>query len=175
MTSVHPATRRVAERGFTLIEVMIVLALLAVFSAIAVPAFSSMTLTSKLRAQANALSAGVVLARSEAIKRNQVVRLCATDDGATCSGDVGSWGNGWIVLSAGNEVISRQTAMPEGFLNIATAATLSFQPSGVGATVVTFTLCRATPSVGGQEREVAVSATGRPSVKKTYTATCSSS
>lgn len=162
-------------RGFTLVELMVVLAILAVFAAIAIPAFSEMTLTSRLRAQANALAAGVVLARSEAIKRNQVVRLCASDDGAACASTATSWGSGWIVLGAGNEVISRHAGMPSGYLNIATVASVSFQPSGTGATVAAFKLCRATPSVGSQERVIEVSATGRPSVNKTNTATCVSS
>jgi type IV fimbrial biogenesis protein FimT len=133
-----------------------------------------MTLGSKLRSQANDLVAGAVLARSEAIKRNQTVTLCASSDGATCTG---TWANGWIVRSSGGVLIQAHKAAPNGFLIISAETSFTFQPTGVGVTPApaasTFVVCRATPSVGGQERVVTISLTGRTSVERTNTATCS--
>lgn len=181
-------TRRTAsvqilgQRGFTLIELMITIAVFAVLLAITVPAYHDMTLGSKLRSQANDLVAGAVLARSEAIKRNAFVRMCVSADGASCI--AGGWEQGWVVfhdadddgvLDVGETVLLRHHAAPSGFKITGTGALASvrFQPTGVGATPATLTVCRATPSVGGQERVVSISLTGRASVTTTNTASCS--
>ena len=175
---------RLAQSGFTLIELMITLAVFAALLTIVVPSYSDMTLGSKLRSQSNDLVAGALLARSEAIKRNAFVRMCVSADGASCI--AGGWEQGWVVfhdvdddgvLDAGETVLLRHQAAPFGFKITGTSAVASvrFQPTGVGVTPAPaiLTVCRATPSVGGQEREVTISLTGRASVKSTNTATCS--
>jgi type IV fimbrial biogenesis protein FimT len=159
--------------GFTLIEMMIAITVMAILIAVAVPSYRDASLGSQLRSSANQLFGSITLARSEAIKRNAVVTLCASSDGETC---IGAWEQGWIVLDAGAAmpVIHRQHAAPTGFRISATAGlgSLSFQPIGAGATSTTFTVCRATPSIGKQERVVTVDATGRGWVKATNLASC---
>lgn len=168
--------------AFTLVELLIAIAIFTVLVGLAIPAYNDMTLGSKLRSQANDLVAGAVLARSEAIKRNAMVRMCVSADGASCV--AGGWEQGWVVfhdadddgvLDAGETVLLRHQAAPSGFKVTGTGAVASvrFQPTGVGATQATLTVCRATPSVGGQEREVTISLTGRASVKPTYAGSCS--
>lgn len=152
------------SHGFTLVELMIVLVVAAVLIGLAIPAMSQFTLSGKLRAYSNELAASAVLARSEAIKRNQAVRLCVSINGTSCAN--GSWEAGWIVLTAGNVVLHRQLPISDGFKILSAVDELFFQPTGVGATQATFKVCRATPSVGDQEREVSVSATGRTTVSK---------
>lgn len=173
-------SRAGCQRGFTLVELMITIALMAILAAIAVPAFNELTLGSKLRSQANDLVAGAVLARSEAIKRNSAVRMCVSADGASCI--AGGWEQGWVVfhdaddngaLDAGETVLLQHQAAASGFKVTGTVASVRFPGAGVGATPATLTVCRATPSVGTQERVVSISATGRASVAKTNTATCS--
>lgn len=163
----------VRSRAFTLVELLIAIAILTVLVGVAIPGYNDMTLGSKLRSQANDLVAGAVLARSEAIKRNQAVTLCASSDGATCTG---TWANGWIVTSSGGLVIQVHGAAPSGFLITSAQTSFTFQPTGVGVTPApadsTFVVCRATPSVGGQERVVNITLTGRASVTKTNNATC---
>lgn len=162
--------------GFTLVELMVTIAVLAVLLGIAVPMFTDSTLGGRLRTQANDLAAAALLARSEAIKRNQAVTFCASSDGATCTG---TWASGWIVRTAGGEVLQAHGAAPSGFLINSSVTSLVFQPSGVGVTPApdpdepTFVVCRATPSVGSQERVVDISTTGRASVSKTATGSCS--
>jgi type IV fimbrial biogenesis protein FimT len=158
-TCAHPPARMVG--GFTLIELLVSITILAILVAIAVPSFRDAALSSKLTAFASDLVASTQIARSEAIKRNQTVSLCASSDGATCDGPAG-WQAGWIVLLAdGTTVIHQQQALPTEFRIAQTGgvATLSFPPSVVGATTATFTVCRATP-VGKQNRVVTVTATG---------------
>lgn len=151
--------------GFTLVELMIVLAVLAVLMGLAVPSMGQFMLSGKLRAYSNEMVASVVLARSEAIKRNQPVRLCvANAAGTACASS--SWESGWLVITSGNQVLHRQQPITDGYKILSAVDELVFQPSGVGATQAVFKVCRATPSVGNQERSVSVSATGRTSVDK---------
>lgn len=161
------------QRGFTLIEMMVTIAVMAILLMIAVPSFQEATLGSKLGSYANSLVAGAHLARSEAIKRNEVVTLCVSSNGTSCG--TGGWEQGWIVLAADGTVVQRQQALIAGFKATETggATSLAFRPSGVGSDTATFTVCRATPDVGGQERVVSISMTGRPSVAKTTAGSCS--
>lgn len=157
-------------RGFTLIELMVAVTILAILIGIAVPSFRDAALSGKLTAISSDLVASTQIARSEAIKRNQTVSLCASSSGTSCDGPSG-WQAGWIVLLAdGTTVIHRQQALPPEF-RVAQAggvATLNFPPSVVGATTAAFTVCRATP-VGKQNRVVTVTATGSTRVALTDT------
>ena len=179
------------DQGFTLIEVMIVVVIVAVLAALAAPSFIDATLSSRLGTLANKFVASAHLARSEAIKRNSVITMCtANTAGTECA--PGSWEQGWIVMCptdlsdptaagfcvAGGPdtlVFHHEQAAPTGFKIIEQSGTplesLNFQPTGVGADQAIFRVCRATPTVGSQEREIEISITGRPSVK-TETGDC---
>jgi len=158
------AHRRARQIGFTLVELMVTLAVLVILLTIAAPSFQNVTLGSRLSSYANSLVASAHLARSEAIKRNAVVTLCVSSDGTSCG--AGDWAQGWIV-TAGGTVFQRQEALATGFKIIGSAGIVDFQPTGVGATntPATFKVCRATPSVGSQERVVTIEPSGRPRVE----------
>ncbi|OWW21867.1 GspH/FimT family pseudopilin [Noviherbaspirillum denitrificans] len=163
------ASVKPGERGFTLVELMVTLAIMAILLGIAVPSFNDAILGTKLSTYANSLVASANVARSEAIKRNTAVTMCVSSNGTSCGS--GNWEQGWIVL-AGTDVILRQDAAGTGYKLTGTASSLTFQATGVGATVATITVCRATPSVGKQERVVSISATGRASTTTTTSGTC---
>jgi type IV fimbrial biogenesis protein FimT len=164
--------RSSSARGFTLIELMAAITIFGILLMIAVPSFRDAALGSRLSAIANNLLASVQLARSEAIKRNEVITLCASANGASCTTS-GGWEQGWIVRDAAASVIQRQQAMPVELKVTQAGGTsgLSFQPIGVGATAATFTVCRGSP-VGSQERVVRVSATGIAYVTRTTAGAC---
>ncbi|WP_018876564.1 GspH/FimT family pseudopilin [Thioalkalivibrio sp. ALE31] len=99
--------------GFTLVELMITIAVAAILMAIAVPNFMNLRISNGLTTQANELVTGVSVARSEAIKRNRSVRFCRTssETATQCAGSSGEWTN-WAVFtdtSGGTEVIRRGT------------------------------------------------------------------
>jgi type IV fimbrial biogenesis protein FimT len=163
-------------RGFTLVELMIVLVIIGVILIIGVPSFSQINLSTKLKAYANDMVGSVHLARGEAIKRNSPVLLCASADGAECAG-AGDWEQGWIVLADPNEpdevVVRHQQALSGGYKFTSSGGhTLSFEPNGLVSTLSEMKVCRQTPSVGNQERKVQISATGRPRVERTEDGTC---
>jgi type IV fimbrial biogenesis protein FimT len=159
-------------RGFTLIELMISITILAILLGMAVPSFNNAVLGGKLSAFSSSLVASTQIARSEAIKRNEIVRICASSNGSSC-GSSGGWEAGWIILMADDSVLQRQQALPNEFKIAQTGgnATLSFPPSVIGATTATFTVCRATP-VGKQNRVVTVTASGSTRVAINTVTTC---
>jgi type IV fimbrial biogenesis protein FimT len=178
--------RQTFARGFTLIELMIAVAVLAILLGIAVPSFNEATLSSKLGSTANNFVASATLARSEAIKRNMAITLCVSTDGASCASS-GGWEQGWMVACKTTDNIScdgtgpnlialqRQQPVSAGF-KISEASSIrimTFEPTGVGATQATLTVCRATPTVGAQQRQIGITATGRASVTKITSTTCS--
>lgn len=182
----RPAWLRAAGiRGFTLIELMISIAILAILLGIAVPSFNDAALGSKLGSHANKLVASAYVARSEAIKRNVSVTLCASANGADCA-STGGWEQGWVVkcrttdnlvCNAGGSgwlVIHREQAAASG-LKITEASAkrvLDFASTGVGAEAATLTVCRATPTEGNQERVVTITLTGRAYVTRTTAGSC---
>lgn len=169
-------------RGFTLIELLVAVTILAIILAVAAPSFQDASVSSKVSDNATRLASTASLARGEAIKRNAMVVLCSSADGATCAGTA-AWEQGWIVFhdanrdgakDAGESVLAQENAAPGGY-KITEAdgkSALSFSPTSVGTTSGRWTVCRATPSVSSQQRQVDVSATGRPAIKKISGTTC---
>ena len=164
-----PARHRMA--GFTLIELMVTLTVIAVLGMVAVPSFNQAFLSNRLTGYANSFAASATYARSEAIKRNSTVTLCRSGDGATCATS-GGWQQGWIVLAGTSTVLQKQGALASGYHMTGDNYSIVFQPTGVGATDSTLVLCRATPSAGSQERQLRVTATGRVNITKTTLGTC---
>jgi len=166
------------EEGFSLIELMVTLAIMIILMAVAIPSFNETMLGSKLTSNANDFVASLNKARSEAIKRNSTVTFCASTcpagtDPCTCA-TAGGWDQGWVVL-AGTEILLRHTSMATGLkmTDASNVRSITLQPTGVGATQATITLCQNSPSAGSQERVISVSATGRASLTSTANGVCS--
>lgn len=82
----HGGAGSLRQGGFTLIELMVTIAVLAVVLAIAVPSFQGITNRNRLTAITNEVVAAVQLTRMEAIRRNERVVMCPTTNGTTCNG-----------------------------------------------------------------------------------------
>ncbi len=89
------------RRGFTLVELMIGLVIMALLLMMGVPAFSTFIQNSKLRSTAETFHAGLQTARAEAVKRNAQVQLILTDDAgdasSTQSATASTTGRNWLI------------------------------------------------------------------------------
>jgi len=90
------------SRGLTLIELMVTLAVFSIVTMLAFPGFRLYQQNSNRVTQINDMVATLNLARSEAVKRNLAVSVCASADQVTCS-TVNDWITGWIVFVDDND------------------------------------------------------------------------
>src|SRR5436190_23104803 len=93
MTTMTP--RR--TRGFTAVEILMALAVLGILAALAAPSFRDFANEQRLSSAVGGLAADLQFARTEAIKRNARVLMCARTPGATSCAGTATWQNGWVV------------------------------------------------------------------------------
>lgn len=86
-------------RGFSLIELMVTVALVAILLAIGLPSFQGSMRSNQVATGTNELMASINLARTEAIRNPNGAAMCASSDGEDCVGD---WNDGWIVWISGD-------------------------------------------------------------------------
>lgn len=118
-------TDRRKTRGFTLLEIMVVVAILGILAAISLPAFRSFIVGQGIKSAAFDLMATLTLARSEAIKRNTTIAVTPN----------GNWQDGWTVAfgTAPNiTVISQKSALKSGLVvTCSTGGTAAACPANV--------------------------------------------
>jgi type IV fimbrial biogenesis protein FimT len=93
--------RRIHRRrahGFTLVEVVVTMAIVAILLSIAVPSFRYVTNSNRIAGEQNGLVGDLQFARAEAIKEGRTVTVCVSTDGNTCA-NTSTWQSGWIVFS----------------------------------------------------------------------------
>ncbi|MEO6138230.1 MAG: GspH/FimT family pseudopilin [Luteimonas sp.] len=143
------------QHGFSLIEALIAMTLIAIGLAIAVPSYSNVAAATHMGTARVALAESLLGSLNHATITETEVVLCSSSDGAACSGSV-DWSRGWIAFAdidgnrvrGPNETLLRRQATLEGGTHIRSTAQrtrIVFQPHG-GATAgsnVTFTLCDA--------------------------------
>lgn len=93
-----PVPARPGQRGFTLIELMVTIALMAVLLGLAAPAFTLWTRNAQVRAISDTLQNGARMALSEAVRRNRQVVFFLTNT-AGCSASTAPAANGsfWAI------------------------------------------------------------------------------
>lgn len=89
-----------ANQGFTLVELIVTLVVAAIVVGLAVPSISNLIRTNSVISVSNGLFVDILFARSEAIKRNSPVTICAANADLTdCAGSgTSDWSVGWIAF-----------------------------------------------------------------------------
>lgn len=118
----HSSGRFGHQLGFTLVELMVVLAIVAVLIFVATPNYDSVMVESRLDQERLSLATGLALARSEAVERGEAVRLCPhAGCGINETFNAGSpveWLAGWRVEVANGGELIRQTRKQTADLTI---------------------------------------------------------
>lgn len=109
------------KQGFTLIELLVTLSVLAILLTIGAPALQGLIQNSRLVSQTSELVGDLNFARSEAVKRGGAVNICASADGATCSG-AATWETGWIVFNENSAPPNTTVDVGEAILRVTPAA-----------------------------------------------------
>lgn len=174
MTNAQTPTRDPAG-GFTLLELIVTLAVAALLLGVGIPGFQSVTKNSRLIANANEFVTAINMARSAAVRyqRNATVCLTSDFDAAVPACDAGTnWSNGWVVwvdkdrdgTADADEVISVHEPL-SGTSTLFSTTTNRFTYDARGFAVVAgddLSLCD--DRVGETGRVVSVNAAGRTNV-----------
>ena len=123
-----PAISR-RQRGLTVLEIMISVALLGVILAIGIPSYAHMTISNGLTSDTNDLVASMQFARSEAVTRGETVTVCAANANLDACSGAGNWTSGWVILDAAANPIRVHPALTQN-----AAVEVNVQ-NGVGAVV----------------------------------------
>ena len=105
------------SHGFTLLELMVVLAIAAILATLAAPSFKQLIQSNTMSGTVNTFLADMRYARSESIRRGGGVVMCRSDNpeaaNASCgSGSTTGWESGWIIFHNLNNNSSRTSAEP---------------------------------------------------------------
>lgn len=127
--------------GFTLLELLVTVAIAAILVSLAVPSFRTMLLNSQMQARVSALISSANQARLTAIRNGVSATLCPGDGTSVTCGT--NWSIGWQVVSSGPSVIGA-AAFPAGGPSVTTTggnALISFLSNGVVTNWDTFLIC----------------------------------
>jgi len=180
------STLRPLLRGFTVIELMITLTIVAILIAVSAPSIREAMMSIRITGQTNDLMSDLALARSEAARRNVPVVVCSSNNGTTCTNS--AWNEGWVVYpdvvvdgvqaASSDERSIKVRRKLEGanalVLNCANPATVNsdkrvtYGSLGSAGGVLKFTLCDSRTTVNGG-RIISINTTGRPVASR---ATC---
>lgn len=169
------------ERGFSLLELLVVLGLALALAALALPSFRSLVVRWVLQTEGQALVDDLRFARTQAVTQGQPVSICPSTDGATCA-DHADWGRGWLMfidtdanrmIDAGDRLIRQHqpSSAVQSIVSNGTArrAGLTYQPTGMArAAGQTVRLTGRGPLV----RLVCISMQGRASLRSVGQTQC---
>ncbi len=143
--------------GVTLIELLIVLAIVAILLMVASPNYDAIISGSKVDETRLGLATSLALARTEAIKRGESIRVCRGTLG-DCSGT--SWNSGWEVLRPNNEVLQVvQQDSGDASVSYPCGSSIAYLNSGARSTMGGE--CVFTISKNGTAKTLSINATGR--------------
>lgn len=159
--------------GITLVELMTTLVIVAILGSMALPGFSNLHMDNQRTTAVNGFVHSLYLARSEAIKRGNVVSICKSRDGQSCERDL-EWNQGWMVFDnidrdeppqrdAGESVLLVNQGWEAGQIT-SNRTSYSFRPYTQGVVNGTLVFCDRRGSE--HARAIIISHTGRPRIAR---------
>lgn len=138
----HSLPQQVA--GFTLVELMISVAVLTILLVLTIPSFKDMLMNNRITAQTDALTNSLNYARNIALSQNVSVVTCPFNAaGSTACG--GSWQNGWIVATqptTGGPVLMKANTLGANDPTLSSTVTsVTFDSRGIATTQANFKSC----------------------------------
>lgn len=126
------------KNGFTLIEMMIVLSVLAIGLAIGMPQMRHFVEEAQIRSVSSDLTQSLWQARSQAMATGRSVTVCPlTADGSTCAANNANWSNGWLVYQGrasqapqAATILTRSVGVSGAAVASGTVLTMTFDPRG---------------------------------------------
>jgi type IV fimbrial biogenesis protein FimT len=147
-----------AQRGFTLAEILIVIAIIGIIAAFGMPAMSKLLAGQAVRSAAYDLFADLIYARGEAIARGTNVTI------NSAAGN--NWKDGWSIRDdVANSVLREQSARTSEITFTATQATVTFDRNGRASTAgpMSFNIVPVDATVDNRiKRCIRLDASGRP-------------
>jgi type IV fimbrial biogenesis protein FimT len=105
--------------GFTLVELIVTIAIFAVIVGFAIPGMQNLITNNRITNLANEFNSALTYTRSEALNRNMCVSMCITTDptapNPSCSSILDEWNSGWIVFSNPTCTNATDTPLPGNF------------------------------------------------------------
>lgn len=156
------------QAGFTLLELLTVMAIAGILAAVGIPSLLDMVRSAQLRSSSSQLYDAIILARSEAVKRNVQVDV---QPGTTCvnpaSSNTAAWTGGWSVQVAPCGTILQQFPATQNItITAAPAVGLSYLPTGrITSTSASSFDIKTTKSATIPARCIAISASGQASIR----------
>jgi len=126
------------DRGVTIVELMVALAILALLLTLGIPSLSNLITDNRLTTQTNDMVGTLQFARSESIKRGEPVTVCSSGDELTCSGSK-NWSSGWIVFTDSgaigevdgtDQILRVKQAQPGAVAILGDKSSVRYVPSG---------------------------------------------
>lgn len=144
------------QTGFTLIELIVAIAIFGIMASIAIPNYSSFIMENRKSSLYNTLVGTISLARLEAVKTSRVVTMCISSNLSTCDDTTDDWNTGWIVFTDlnGDGLVTTTSTPADTILKVERAAVpglniksdefdkiLSIAPRGRLRTQGSFVIC----------------------------------
>lgn len=158
------------HRGFTLPELLVVVAISAILMALAVPSFSHQRAKAAVQAAVDQTMAALQLARRLALARGQSVTACPSADGERCGFGDAHWilfannASGSVARREPGETLLQTWTLPPGVAVTGTRGYAAFQPQPGAAATLTLDFCAA--AWPGYHRSIVVSQTGRARISR---------